>query len=120
MNKLYLISFDNGEPYEDNSRWPVLICNSQEKADSLISEWTEWAKTAAQGLPPEFNPEPNVEISEEEWEKQYDKVLAARETYINGLVYPCETVKGELTTIIYEQDSIYRGHFVVAEVDHLS
>lgn len=117
MNKLYLISFDNGYPYEDNSHWPVLVCNSREKAINLISEWTEWVKIVAKDLPPELDP--NAGIPEDEWDKRDDEAIAARSMYVDNLNFPSEVVKGELITMIYERDSIYRGHFVLAEVDYI-
>lgn len=48
----FLISYDNGESYEDHQVTPICIVPTKKRAEVKIAAWMTWAKEAASRLPP--------------------------------------------------------------------
>lgn len=83
MKSIYIIEYDNGESYEDHSRWPVLAVATKKQADQIIAEVTAWVDKQRVKLPevPEMPQSvgPSGEFSDGEWEKRWQAHYDGRE-----------------------------------------
>lgn len=48
----YLVSFDNGESYEDYYREPLWLCYSREQAEAIVAEAVAWVAEQKELAPP--------------------------------------------------------------------
>lgn len=72
----YLISYDNGEPYEDHHVSPILIVATEARAKEVIAEMEAWVAETKTKMPRY----PDGEVSEEAYEKWLNLDSAFRAT----------------------------------------
>lgn len=56
MSKVaYLISYDNGEQYEDHNRVPLFLVATRKRADAIVAKAAAWVEAQRETLPPTVN-----------------------------------------------------------------
>jgi hypothetical protein len=63
----FLISYDNGESYEDHHVSPLCIVPTKVRAELRIAAWLAWAEKTRRALPAY----PELTMSEDDYAKQY-------------------------------------------------
>ena len=51
MPDMFIISFDNGESYDDHHISPLCVVPTKKGADAQVAEWLNWAEQMASELP---------------------------------------------------------------------
>ena len=104
----YLISYDNGESYEDHAQIPLCVVPTEARAKARIAEWLEWVEAQRAKMPEE----PHWDKGEE----MFERMGQARETFWKALKPP-----DEITCLIsLVSDEYNRGSLRYREVKSLS
>lgn len=109
--KVYLISYDNGQSYEEHHREPLFLVPSHEEAQRIISVSKGWIDTARAQAPESHYDVYNREGTEEE----QDAAEKAFKAYIARLVVPFGI--DELKSAVGPLRDEY-GKLVMTELDY--
>lgn len=75
MKTIYLIIYDNDEPYEDRRRYPVLAASTKARANQILGELNDWAREARRNCPDYPNYEDYNKPGWEEVEKKHTRYV---------------------------------------------
>lgn len=81
MKSMILISYDNGQLYEDHRTTPVCVVPTKKRADKLIARCIKWVRKTKEGVPPV----PEASMPDD---NEYFKAISAREEHIHKLKPP--------------------------------
>lgn len=111
--KAYLISYDNGQSYEDHHREPLFLVPSHEEAQRIVSVSKAWIDTARDQRPEDPFAVYQRDGSQEEYQQAYDAVKA----YTARLVVPFGIEELRETVGPYPDRD---GYLVVTEIPYWS
>ena len=104
----YIISYDNGESYEDHSQIPICVVPTEARAKARIAQWLKWVDAQRAKMPEEPDPARTDEV--------YEKQVKRREAFWGTLKPPHQI--GCLVSLV--SDEYNRGCLVYDKIKSLS
>jgi hypothetical protein len=70
---IYLITYDNGESYEDYDKYPILACRTMKHANEVLAKMNAWVERAKANRPPDIDYDADAELieSQEAFRREY-------------------------------------------------